>query len=1236
MLKKLLTYTLVITTAVWSVGLLATPLAVGAAQAGDLVKKAGSPAVYYLGSDNKLHAFPRTDIFNTWYSNFNSVITISDTEFASYGLPGANVAPRPGTSLIQIVDSETPWNIFSPDVYAISGNGVARKLASASVAEAIFGANWESMIIPITVTLFGGSYSSGADINSASDYNKQDEMDAATTIAEAMNLGGPGGPISTGTSLTVALAADTPASGLIIQNTINNKFTKVNLTASADGDIVIDQLKVRRGGTVASDGAFSSVALLDAATGLRIDNTKTLNSEHMATFNKDIVVPAGTTKSIYLVGNMGSLASYAGEIPTLDLYSMTLAGSASVVGSLPVVGNYQTLNGTITPGALSVSNGSNNPDAATQKIGTTNYTLSGIQLVANSVEDFHVSQITFDQGGTASDSDVSNLDILVDDVLKGTVTSPNDGKVSFTFNPPVLVEKGKTVQIDLRGDLVDGSARTVRFDIEDESDIRAVGQLYGSEVKVADGGNGATTDAEPFWTAPVTTIDQGSLRIAPATLSAANIPEDDDQIVLGKFEFEAKGEAVEITSLPIGFTVSSSTGTGVREITNVAVYDENGSIVAGPIDATRKFYTSNSAVHQATSTDTITVPSGTHYYTIKGDLDADFETNDTIVVHIKPSQVTSKGETTGLSVTPTPGTEQSSATMTVQSASIAVSVGNTPIAQNVVAGTKQHTFANINLSTNSSGEDIKVTTLKVQVDCLATCSPSNFSNWSIYDGSTELSTTNDPDSQTTTKTTAADDATSTFTFTTPLVIAKGTTKTLAVKADISNSTSNNSTITVGIEDTTSATITAKGNSSANDASLTISVSAGQTQTIKSTGELTIARDNDSPKVGLLPASSSGLTVGIFNATAVNEDVNVEKIYLTAVAANSGGWDQVSKVYIYDGGTLLASATPTSTDGDDRTVLIDTTNTPIVIPKDTAKKLTIKVDTAGSNYEVGSAGASGQGFWLKIAAAGDVTAKGKQSGNTITTKSVTNASTTAQYLFKSVPTVATNDLLGSSGVTNTTLSSGTNSNKDLYAFSVSADSAGDIALHRVSFLVSTNVATVTNMILHDNVTQVAYQPTTVLTWVGTTDGGTDSWTGIGNFFFVNNQTAPTTAATASNVVPYTISAGTTKTFTLRGTVICDQTGGSNCGGSSGSGSVSVQLLSDTTFLGTLPTGATALADSDADLQDGQFIWSDLWRTPILGVSSTTASTTEQWSNGANVALTNGGKMQATSTAVTISR
>ncbi len=1218
MIKKFLTYSLVVTTMVWSVGLLATPLAVGAASSGDLIKLQCSTgagtndpckAVYYLGADNKRYVFPNQPTYLTWYSNFNGVKIVSQTEMSSYAI-GGNVTYRPGVKLVKITTD--------PKVYAVAANGTLRWVTTGDIATALFGSTWNKMVEDVSDAFFV-NYTIGADITAASQYDKTAEMNNASTINDDKNIGG---PVSSGSSLTVALASDTPATGIVVANSINNKFTKVNLTASADGNIVIDQLKVRRGGTIASDAAFSSLAIIDAATGKRIGDTKTLNSEHVATFNEDITIAAGTTKSIYLAGNMASsLASQAGEIPSLDLAAVVLAGG-TVVGSLPVIGNYQNINGTISIGQLTLSNGSNNPSASTQKVGQTDYIVSGFKLSNGSVEDFKVSSVTFHQGGTADDTDVANLDLLVDDTVVKTVATVSKDYVTFDFSAsPIMIEKGKQKQFDLRVDIASGSNRTLRFDIEDESDVVAAGQLYGAESKVA-AGSGATADADPFWTAPVTTVAQGSLSVGAATLSAANVPNDSDQVILGKFEFEARGEAIEVTRLPINFTITTTTGSAVSaaDLTNISLVDENGAVVAGPQDSALQSDVEASSILYVgvTSTDSFMVPVGKHIYTVKGDLSSDFTSNTTLVARISNAGISAKGDSTGLAISAITG-EPTSATMTVQAASLSVSVSpSEPVATSVVAGAKDHVFSAVILGTQSSGEDIKVTSVKVAIHTTGSVSPSKLSDFKLWDGATVLSTSNNPSDGPAAVTTNGNSATATFTLTTPLVITKGTTKTLKVSADIDTNASGSSSFKVGMSDTTGSNhVTARGNSG-NDATITISVSDGQAQSVQSTGSLTITRDSTSPKDGLLPANSSGVTFAVFNASAQYEPVNVEKIYLTGVAANGGGWDQITKVYIYDGATKLAEVTPTSSDAADRTVLVDVTNSPIVIPKDSSRKLTIKVDTATSNYESGSTGASGQGLWIKIAAAGDVTAKGANSGTTVSSPSISNASSTAQYLFRSVPIVGTDASAGG------TLNAGTVT-RDLYKFTVTASSAGDIALHHVSFLVATNTATVTDLRISDGSQNVGYLPNNAWTIASNVAG---SGTQTGYFYFVNNQTAPTTAS-SNNVVPYVVPAGTTKTFTLIGSVECASAGLAACSGTNGSGSISVSFLGDTRLPGTLPTTASGLSASS-------FVWSDLWRTNIQGVASTTASGTEQWSNGNLVEVTNGGKLQATSTAVSFSR
>jgi len=1254
MIKKVLTYSVVIATVVWSVGLLATPFALGAAVSGDLVKKAGSPAVYYLGADSKLHVFTSSADYFSWYTNFSGIKTISDTEFAGYSF-GENVFPRPGVKLVQAVDGETPWNIVDPKVYAVSGDGVLRHITSATAAAAIFGANWETQIIPVVISVFT-QYTTGSDIAAAADYSKAGEMEDAPDINTVKGLSGTSG-VSTGTSLTVALASDTPASGIIIGGTINNKFTKVNLTASADGDIVIDQLVVRRGGTVASDGAFSSIALIDVATGIRIGNTKTLNSEHQAIFNSDITVAAGTTKTIYLAGNMpantatvSGLAVYAGEIPSLDLYSITLNGGA-VIGTVPIVGNYQNLNGTIIPGTLTLYNGSNNPSAATQKIGVTNYLVSGIKLTASSAEDFKVTSITFDQGGTASDADVANLDLLVDDVLVKTVAKPVSGKVTFDLSAsPVTVAKGKNVNFDLQLDIVDGSDRTVRFDIEDESDVIAKGQLYGAEVKLACGNvsttNGCTADAEPFWIAQQVTIDRGALRIGPATLSSTNIPEDADQIVLGKYEFEAKGEEIEITALPIYFLVTTSTGNmltdATADLTNITVYDEDGKIVSGPDDPALQREevgaTATNYLYGVTSTDTITVSAGVHTYTIKADIDADFGTDDIIVAHIRPDQITAKGSTTGLAVTPTPASEQTSATMTVKTAQLALSVSPTPIARTVVAGTDQHTFANIVLGAESSGEDVKVTKVAVAIKCNATCNPAEVSNWSIYDGSAELSTTNDPDSQTATKVTDDDEATSTFTFSTPLVITRGTSKTLTIKGNISTAATNG-TMTVGMADdaTTANHITAKGNSTGLDASITLSAADGQGQTFTSTGTVEFGKASATPKEGFIPQNSTGYVVAIFSAEATYEDINIEKIYLTAAAVNSGGLDQLDKVYVYQGATLKAEVTPTSTDAaaaaGDRTILVDMTNTPLVIAKGTSGEITVKVDTPAVDYKTNGDGSglpsSGQGFQMKINAAGDVTAKGVESGNTLTTGvTITSATANEMTLVRSYPTLT----LTSKGTSNTFPAG--NSSQDLYKFTVAADSKGDIAVVSFSFRVTTTTATVSDTFLYEGGAKIA--GTMPVQGVQGNHGVNqdDIWV-----FVLTTDGSDPTGDNLAKVMPEQsiISAGSSRTYTLKGTIKCEPI---NCTGTGNSGSASIEFLGDresnlraatSTVIADFTSYPTHTTASMEDVTQNSIMWSDLWRTPTNPTASGTATTCEQWFNGYLVRDNSGNNIESTTTA-----
>src|SRR3989344_1980453 len=126
------------------------------------------------------------------------------------------------------------------------------------------------------------------------------------TRAKISALGGgapaPAAPVTPqGTGLTVTLAPDQPAATLAPANAARIPFTKVQLTASADGDVTVTGLETERIG-LAADAALASVVLLDE-NGNQLGLKKTLNSDHKATVGESMAVKAGQTRTVTVAAN---------------------------------------------------------------------------------------------------------------------------------------------------------------------------------------------------------------------------------------------------------------------------------------------------------------------------------------------------------------------------------------------------------------------------------------------------------------------------------------------------------------------------------------------------------------------------------------------------------------------------------------------------------------------------------------------------------------------------------------------------------------------------------------------------------------------------------------------------------------------------------------------------------------------------------------------------------------------
>ena len=1177
-IKKAITVGVSATTIMWSVGFSAIPVTF-AATSGDLIKTSASASVYYLGANSKRYVFPNDKGYFTWYSNFSGVKTISQTELESYPI-GGNVTYKPGAKMVKITTD--------PKVYAVGMNGTLRWVKSEALAKALYGDMWNKQIDDVPDAFFV-NYTIGSEISDASQFDKVAQATAATSINADKGLGGGGGPTVSGSTLTVSLAADTPAAGIVVQSAARVPFTKINLTASSDGDVTVDTWLIERAG-LAQDAGFASIDIVDGDSNLPIgDVAKNFTSEHTANFTEDIVVKAGTTKTVWLVGNMAAaLTNYAGETPALGLKALTLKGGATVIGTLPVVGNYQTLNNTISIGTATIQRGAyTNATNTALEVGKLNYTFFSFQIQAGSVEEVQFSQIKIYQQGSASmKDDLANLKLYRDSTEIAT-GSANGIYATFNF-PTVTLTKGQTVQFQVKADLVSGSARTIDIGIYRTTDLLVKGTTYGYNITPTYSGTGAGS-TNPVLSDNTFTISQGTLRVGRSNVvGATNITIGSDQTI-GAFEFEAKGESITVTALTLTITstVAATAGAGVNGFRSVRLVDENGTSVAGPSD------TASGGVSVA-FTNSFTIPTGMHIYKVVGNLDtsAGWLTNDTILAALTPSSnITARGDVTNLTISATPSASVSTATQTIKTANMTVSKNSDPANKSVITNATNVLAGSWTFDATNSGEDIRLTSLAVRAS-----STGKLNNLTLKDGATTLQPINAAP-------TAGANETSTFAFSDPLIIKKGTSKVVNLYVDIGSNTNAGEVDAYGI--TTGAGVVAYGVTTGNSATITAVANNGALLTIAASGTLTIDLDSSVLPARLVVGGASMVPMTAARLKATNEDIDITQLIARVAdgaltGTGAGSFDQISKLYLKLDGNVVGNSAGYSV--GQATLTITLGRGDLTIPQGTiGKKLEVLADIVqiGTNQP----GTDNADILVGLNGRMAIVATGNGSNATVSTanKTYNDSTGTAVILHKSVPQIVM-----------VTPASKLSASAVIHEAKITAV-GGSIGIFRMAYVTTTSAS----VNLTNGFTKLVSCGGGC---GGVGDGsqlsatqalGTDLIAGVKTW----NLTISSAQAHGKDLL--SIASGATAIIDFFATVT--QT--------SNADTVSTSLLGDTasTMTDNLTGGATAMFTLN---NQGDFVWSDFRNTEV---TSSGGLTSLQWFNGY---LVSGLGLTATTTAVTV--
>ncbi|MCR4256301.1 MAG: hypothetical protein NUW08_01200, partial [Candidatus Uhrbacteria bacterium] len=1036
-----------------------------------LVKIQTDPKVYAVTLGGVLHWVESEAIATTLYgANWaQRVVDVPDSFFVNYTIGSSvSTAVHPNGTVVQYAGATSR--------YVVDG-GTKRMIAS----DAVYAANGFNPAFAITTSVTYADHATNVSSR---------ECALADVIAFCSGVT----PISG--DLTVSLASDTPAAQTVPKNAASVSMAKFNLTAGSAAALVTG-LRIRRIG-VGATSDFSNVYLYDG-NGNRLTTGRTINSStNIVEFHGlSITVAAGATYSLVMVGDFSSPVTSGGQhsFEVTDAASVVISGAGTVSGSFPVRGNVFTV-GTISAGRLDVQKGTTptNPN-----IGAQNAEVSNFKLTANT-NDIEVRRITLLQAGSVSNSDLTKFELWTGTTKVAEASATVGDKIVLTFNPPYVITNGTTRTFSLKAAIAGRAARTIKTYVEYTTDVYAIDRLYnsGAAVCIADTATGGCTstgqgsfDGESTDSNYIEVTTQGGqLTTSFNGPTSGNIAKGSQDVVLYRFSLASPDNTLEIRN--VDFHIQGNTSAdkvigsaGTEYFRDIKIKNlDTGEIWMGPTtfpttcadsaqgDASTclitlsdsRNITAGEILNLAITADLSNGAEDTanefyadgnnQYKVVLGDSSSVLFDSDDV-------RVVSTGEFLAVAKI-VPNSSISGNLQTVKASSLTVSLAATPSAGTAVK--KQQNIPTVGfVFTSGDQNDITINTVKLTgyaslngVSYGVTNTVNVITSCALFDGDVQVGTSQSPDTTL---------GTMNLTNVNVLVPA-GTSKTLVAKCTADSTVLGTADyIAVGID--ADADITAADNESnsvtptrSTQVDSNASTSPVLIQTIRDTGSLTIATDNLRQSTILVGDDGAvWQNFAQFKATAQYEAIELSKLTVTStgVAANF----VAQGIAIAQDGAVKGTATLSSGVSTFKDVELVT---PIVVPKDgsvtfqvwgklsnTVASATVSGATAaprsGNLMNLGIAGNIQTGDWnSNYASQLNVLANGQASGDRLyatTTAGANQGSSGNQFVLRKSKPVVTRQALST-----TTLTAGLD--MDLYKFQVSADSAGSIALKKISF------------------------------------------------------------------------------------------------------------------------------------------------------------------------------------------
>ena len=326
-------------------------------------------------------------------------------------------------------------------------------------------------------------------------------------------------------------------------------FTSFVMTAGNE-DVRLEGIKVSRVG-LSSSKSIESVALVDA-NGVQIGKSKRISQDE-ATLGGNLVIPSNRSVTLALVANM-KYGDASGAVIGLEVTDVV--ADVAVQGKFPIRGAMHAVADSVDLQAVEVElmkgedevEFDEDTEVVSVKIdlsSQTGYLNEEKDRDSADQEDAYLRSITLEQDGDADEREIGDVMIYVDDEETDARIMVDNDRYVITFGGRgIEIEEGDDITLTIEVNTDTGTGETIKFVLDDISDVYVVGASYGYGLPVID----ETSDSYTVDTFKGATIKAGDISKGKVRDFEDEVTYGDDRVI-GALEVEFEGEDIDVEDL---------------------------------------------------------------------------------------------------------------------------------------------------------------------------------------------------------------------------------------------------------------------------------------------------------------------------------------------------------------------------------------------------------------------------------------------------------------------------------------------------------------------------------------------------------------------------------------------------------------------------------------------------------------------------------------------------------------